>query len=141
MPVKLDPGDDCQLGESPVPTRSSRKRLPDSSVILLNFSPTCASRDEGLTAKAERSLGTRLRIKVALLNLDSPCWMDSQTEPPVAVSRQVPAPGLQERHLTAKPVSAYPPPSAPLEDETSHPDDSAGVNEPNAHPWLPNPPQ
>lgn len=145
MPGKLDPGDGCQLGESPVPTRSSHKRLPDSSVILLNFSPTCASRDEGVTAKAKWSLGSnatdsfRLRIKIALLNFYSHCWMDSQTETPVAVSLQVPVPGLQERHLIAKPVSVNPPPLAPLEHETSHPDSSTGVNEPNAHAWLPNP--
>lgn len=56
--MKLDPGDSCQLGKSPVPTRSSPIRKTPSFGILLNLSPTCVSRDEDLSAKANQSLGT-----------------------------------------------------------------------------------
>lgn len=58
VPMKPDPGDSCQLGKSPGPTRNSHIRKTPSSAILLNFSPTCVSRDEDLPAKANQSLGT-----------------------------------------------------------------------------------
>lgn len=54
MPMKLGPGECGQFGESPECAGKSHIRdVLTFLVVLLNFSPTWASRDEDLPAKAK----------------------------------------------------------------------------------------